>query len=449
MKSILAILQNKLKMSENSQHQKSGDRQVSAVVIGCGNRGENYSNFGRDFPDRLKIIAVADPKIHRRNKIGDFHGIAEENRFASWESFKDKEKMADFAMICTQDKDHMVPAILMADKGYHILLEKPMAVSEEDCKKITEACQRNSVMLVVCHVLRYFPPAAKIKEIIDSGMIGEVMTINHTENIGYWHFAHSFVRGNWRNEAESTFSLLAKCCHDVDLIYFWMGGKEAVNIQSVGSLQHFKKDKKPAGASNRCLDCPLTKTCPYSAEKIYLSPPVEKHWPMSVVCDIEDDPTKYPGALRKCLETGPYGRCVYDCDNDVCDTQMVNFMFDTGAVANLTMTAFSADICVRNTRITGTAGELVWDGSSEGPIRVYSFSKDTWENVYPDSIAPKCRTNGHGGADFFLVDSFLKAIARNDPSLIKSGGQESLKSHLLVFEAEKSRKQNMANLAKN
>lgn len=421
--------------------EENDDTQITAIVIGCGNRGVNYSHFGLDFPNRLKIVAVVEPLKHRRDKTGDWHQIPPHNRFSHWEQLKGVEKLADVAMICTQDKDHLAPAVQMANQGYHLLLEKPMAVTEQDCKQIKEACERNNVMLAVCHVLRYFPPCAKIKEILQYGKIGDVMTINHVENVGYWHFAHSFVRGNWRNEGESTFSLLAKCCHDVDLIYYWMGGVDVTNIQSVGSLQHFRKEKKPAEATNRCLSCPLTKTCPYSVEKIYLSNPV-KSWPMSDVCDIEDDVSKYPAVLRKTLETSPYGRCVYDCDNDVCDTQMVNFMFENGAVANLTMTAFSKDICQRHTRITGSQGELVWDGSAEGPIRVHSFVTDEWSDIYPDMEAPAVRTRGHGGADYFLVDSFVKAVARNDPSLIKSGGAESLKSHVLVFQAEKSRKEN-------
>merc|ERR1719400_943908 len=180
----------------------------------------------------------------------------------------------------------MAPAVAVANRGYHVLVEKPMAVSEDDCRKITKACEDAGVMLVVCHVLRYFPPVVKIKEVIESGMIGKVMTINHTENVGFWHFSHSFVRGNWRREDESTFSLMAKCCHDVDLIYYWMGEQPCSSIQSFGSLQHFKKSNQPQGASDRCLGCPVEQSCPYSAQKVYLSPPAP-HWPMTVVCDVD------------------------------------------------------------------------------------------------------------------------------------------------------------------
>jgi len=416
------------------------ERPVTAVVIGCGQRGQNYAGFALDFPKRLKIVAIAEPLEHRRKKMGEEYGITQDNQFADWKEFASRPKMSDVAFICTQDKDHKEPAVLMAGLGYHILLEKPMAVTEEDCHQITKACEEAGVMLAVCHVMRYFPPCVKIKEIIQSGAIGDVMTINHTENVGYWHFAHSFVRGNWGNEARSTFSLMAKCCHDMDLIYYWLGGRKAVSVQSVGSLQHFKADKRPVGGAESCLDCSLSSSCPYSATKIYLANPV-KQWPMSVVCDIEDDPVKYPAALKKALQTSSYGRCVYGgVDNDVCDSQMVNLMFEGGAIANLTMTAFSKEVCERFTRITGSLGELTWDGSASGPIRVHSFKTDVTKMVYPDLVAPPCRTRGHGGADFFLVDSVIEAVRQGAPGLIKSGPAESLASHLLVFRAEHSRR---------
>jgi len=366
--------------------------------------------------------------------------IDDEKCVEDWRKFTSvEEKLADVVIVCTQDKDHKEPAVAFAKQGYHVLLEKPMAVSVEDCKEIVSACEEAGVMLAVCHVLRYFPPVVKIKEIIDSGIIGEIMTINHTENVGFWHFAHSFVRGNWRNEADSTFSLMAKCCHDMDLIYYWMGEKPVSSIQSFGSLQHFKKTNKPQNAGSNCLDCSVEETCPYSAKKIYLSSPV-KRWPMSVVCDVEEG--DYVASLTRALATGKYGRCVYECDNDVCDSQMVNIQFQGGAVANLTMTAFTKELCERYTRITGSKGEIKWEGAAEGPIKVYDFltRKETW--VEPDLVAPPARTCGHGGADFFLMNSFTKAVANNQPSLIKSGPSSSLASHLMVFSAENSRLSN-------
>ena len=263
-------------------------RQVTAIIVGCGQRGQNYAAFALDFPSRLKIVGAAEPLSHRRQMMMRQYNLDSDSCLQDWRLFtRDGVKRADAVIICTQDKDHKEPAVAFANLGYHVLLEKPMAVSEEDCLEISQACEDNNVLLAVCHVLRYFPPVVKIKQIIESGVIGEVMTINHTENVGFWHFAHSFVRGNWRNEAGSTFSLMAKCCHDMDLIYYWMGETQVSSIQSFGSLQHFKSSNKPRGAGSNCLRCEAEEECPYSAKKIYLSYPV-KQWPMSVVCDIED-----------------------------------------------------------------------------------------------------------------------------------------------------------------
>ena len=243
----------------------------------------------------------------------------------------------------------------------------------------------------------------------------------------------SFVRGNWRREDESTFSLMAKCCHDVDLIYYWMGEQPCTSIQSFGSLQHFKKSNQPEGAFDRCLGCPVEKACPYSAQKVYLSPPAPQ-WPMTVVCDVDiEDSAKYKEALTKALETGPYGRCVYACDNDVADSQVVNMQFEGGAVANLTMTAFTKQLCERTTRITGNKGELSWDGKADGPIILFDFNTKQETSVKPDLVAPPAKTCGHGGADFFLMSAFTSAIAKNNPALIKSGAAASLASHCMVF----------------
>uniref|UniRef100_UPI00358F8EE2 uncharacterized oxidoreductase SP_1686-like isoform X3 n=1 Tax=Myxine glutinosa TaxID=7769 RepID=UPI00358F8EE2 len=251
---------------------------------------------------------------------------------------------------------HKEPAIAFASKGYHILLEKPMAVTEKDCKEVIAATKQAGVMLCVCHVLRYSPATIKIKELLNAGAIGDVVHIQHLEPVGFEHFAHSFVRGNWRNEKESAFSLLCKSCHDIDLINYWMDDKRCLKVSSFGSLSHFTKDDKPAGASDRCLDCMVEESCPYSAKKIYLEPAQRgvTGWPLSVICP---DSQVTVGAITEALRSGPYGRCVYQCDNDVVTNQVVNMEFEEGATAALTMIAFSQKVCVRKTTIYGTKDE--------------------------------------------------------------------------------------------
>jgi predicted dehydrogenase len=363
-------------------------------------------------------------------------------------------------------------AVLSFDSNeYHILLEKPMAATLSDCIAINKAFRLNSTgkLNAICHVLRYYAPVIKLKQMIDSGIIGDVVNIQHLEPVGYWHFAHSFVRGNWRKESESSNSLLAKCCHDVDLIVYWMGrSKRCTNISSFGSLAHFKEENAPKNATTHCFNCPHESECCYSAKRIYLQGD-KFPWTVAydaeiknVIKDVEDikldlskeEKLKY---LEKCLEhpQTKYGRCVYHSDNDVCDNQIVNFVFDDNSTATLTMIAFTAHTCDRKTRIFGTKGELEWDDSaSSTQIIHYNFLDKTRNlidclDVYPsidndnnhldEETKSYVRLSGHGGADFWLIHKFVEAILQNDPSIINTDFNESFESHLLVFAAEFSR----------
>uniref|UniRef100_A0A8C6WUU9 Zgc:154075 n=1 Tax=Neogobius melanostomus TaxID=47308 RepID=A0A8C6WUU9_9GOBI len=393
---------------------------VSVIVVGAGSRGDGYSNFASIHPDRMKVVGVADPRKFARTKLEKKHNIIKENVSEDWESMAEREKFADAVLICTPDRLHKDPAVAFAKKGYHILLEKPMATTAEDCTAIVEACTQKGVMLSVGHVLRYDPTIHRIKELIDEGAIGDVIHIQHFEPVGFYHFAHSFVRGSWRNEAESSFALLAKSCHDIDLIHHWAGARRCVKVSSFGSVSHFKKADKPTGAGDRCLDCAIEPHCPYSASRIYLSRVKQGHtgWPVSVIC-----PDSYPDieSVTEALKNGPYGRCVYECDNDVCTNQVVNMEFEGGVTAAFSMVAFTEKLCQRQTTIYGSKGELSYDGNG---VRVFDFLTQ---------ISTKYR------ADYHLMDAFISAVANNDPSFIRSGPEETLHSHLLVFEAERSR----------
>ncbi|XP_076848084.1 putative oxidoreductase YteT [Brachyhypopomus gauderio] len=408
---------------------------VKVIVVGAGSRGQTYSDFASVHPDRMQVVGVADPRAFVRRKLQECHKIADENTFDDWHRVAEKEKFADAVFICTPDRLHKDPAVALAKKGYHILLEKPMAVTEEDCTEITEACTQSGVILTVCHVLRYDPAIRKIKELIDNGAIGDVIHIQHFEPVGFYHFAHSFVRGNWRNETESSFALLAKSCHDVDLIHHWAGGRRCIKISSFGSLSHFRRENKPPGAANRCLDCSAEADCPYSAKKIYLDRVKMgwTRWPVSVVCS-----TSLPDieSVTEALETGPYGRCVYECDNDVCSNQVVNMEFEGGLTASFTMVAFTKEICQRKTSIYGSRGELSYNGE----ISVFDFlTQRSTKHEVDMNVPGSFSKGGHGIADYHLVDSFLSAVERGDPLLIQSGAEETLASHRLVFEAERAR----------
>ncbi|XP_028850811.1 uncharacterized protein LOC114798891 isoform X1 [Denticeps clupeoides] len=412
---------------------------VKVIVIGAGNRGKNYAEFATINPVRMQVVGVADPRTFAQKNLQKRHQIPDENTFSDWRQVADREKFADAVFICTPDRLHRDPAVALAKKGYHILLEKPMAVTEEECTEIVETCITSGVMLMVCHVLRYDPLISKIKELIDHGAVGDVMHIQHLEPVGFYHFAHSFVRGNWRNEAQSSFALLAKSCHDLDLIHHWTGGRRCIKISSFGSLNHFRKENKPVGAADRCLDCLVEKTCPYSACKIYLDRVKQGHvgWPVSVICsssvpDIE--------SVTEALRNGPYGRCVYECDNNVCSNQVVNIEFEGGLTVAFSMVAFTEEICQRKTSIYGSKGELTYDGNR---IRVFDFlTKKTTLHSSESSAPESFAMAGHGNADYHLVDAFISAVASADPSLIHSGPEETLASHRLVFLAERARLEN-------
>ncbi|KAJ6658854.1 hypothetical protein lerEdw1_019777 [Lerista edwardsae] len=384
-------------------------RQITVLIIGAGSRGKNNCSYALCFPDRMRVIGVADPHAYARKRLQEIHDIDKNNVFDDWKAAAEREKFADAVIIATPDRLHKEPAVAFAQKGYHILLEKPMAVTPEDCKEIVQACQTNNIILAVGHVYRYHPVSTKIKELLDAGVIGDVCHIQHLEPVGFWHFAHSYVRGNWRNEAESSFSLLTKSCHDIDLIHFWMGGKRCLKVSAFGNCSHFTKEHKG-----------------------YFG------WPVSVVCSNGEHDIE---SLTEVLRHGPYGKCVYECDNDVASHQAVNMEFEGGATAAFTMMGFSYKTGVRKTTIYGTKGELFCEGS--GPVVVHDFLQET-ETKFPPRKAfciPLC-LSAHSGGDYYLMESFALAVAENNPSLIKTGPEETLRSHLLVFEAERSRKEN-------
>ncbi|XP_052698498.1 putative oxidoreductase YteT isoform X3 [Crassostrea angulata] len=428
------LLQKLSKMFGNKKNK------TTAIVIGAGMRGYGYSYYQRIKPDRFRVIAVADPKKYQREKLQTLCGISDDMAFKDWREVVEREKFAECVIICTQDKLHKEPTVAFAKKGYHILLEKPMATTEEDCREIVRVCKENNVFLTVCHVLRYTPWVRKIKELIDSGAIGDVVNIQHLEPVGYWHFAHSYVRGNWHNESESSPSLLAKCCHDVDLVCHWMGERKCQRVSSFGHLSHFNKENKPKKAANRCLECPkeLESKCPYSAKKIYIEDGIKASntgWPVFVLTAGPPDIENVTEALR----TGPYGRCVYDMDNDVMSQQVVNMQFTVGATASLSMIGFTGSVCTREVNVFGTKGEIRYKDGDESVSQVDFTTRRRYKHKLESKSGP---LSGHGGGDQVLIESFVSAIYHKDFSKIDTGADETLASHLVVFAAEKARKEN-------
>lgn len=404
-------------------------RQITAILIGAGARGQVYANYARQHPEELQIVAVAEPRADRCALLCDSFAVPPKMRFDTWEPLLAQPRLADAALICTMDGLHTAPALAALEKGYHVLLEKPMSPSEAECRAIARAAKQSGRVLSVCHVLRYTPFFSTLKALVDSGEAGEPASVTQIENVAYWHYAHSFVRGNWRSEAESSPMLLQKSCHDMDIL-LWLMGCRCTAVSSFGSLRHFDAAHAPNGAPPRCTDgCPHAGDCVYDARRLYLTR--NTGWPVDM---LTTDLT--PEGIERALREGPYGRCVYRCDNDVVDRQVVNLAFESGAVASFTMTAFTTD-AARQLKLTGTKGQITAD-MERGTIWLHRFGEREARQI-PVEQPRQSDRYGHGGGDYFLMRDFVRAV--------QSGGAEnrtdadvSLQGHLICFAAEQARR---------
>jgi hypothetical protein len=418
-------------------------RPVTSILIGAGNRGADaYAPYALQHPDRLNFVAVAEPNQERRTRFAEAHGIPGQRRYATWEDLLARGKIADTALVCTPDQMHVAPALAALDLGYDVLLEKPMATTVGDCIRLVQAAHRTGRLLQVCHELRYTPFFETIHHIVVSGRLGEIITVEHRENVSYWHMAHSFVRGNWRNKRLSSPMILAKCCHDLDILFWNLG--PCRQLSSFGSLIHFRPDKAPPGAAERCTaGCSVADTCPWYAPRLYLdltplrrnAPGVEISddyggWPRSVVCDDTS-----PQALQRALETGPFGRCVYHCDNDVVDNQIVSMTMDSGPSVGLFMHGHSHREG-RTMRYDGSRATLravfFFD---EQRIEIHDHLTGEVQELQPE-LGPYGGT-GHGGGDYGLMNAFVRAV--RDPGFVPTTARECLESHLMAFAAEEAR----------
>ncbi len=401
-------------------------KECTAVLIGAGQRGAHaYASYALSHPDELRFIAVAEPDAERRRIFKEQHNISDDMCFSSWEELLNKPKLADAMLICTQDRMHFHPTIKALEKGYHVLLEKPMSPDPKECITMGEYATKYNRAFLICHVLRYTPFFSTLKQLLDSKRIGELVSIQHNENVGYWHQAHSFVRGHWRNSIESSPMILAKCCHDMDIL-LWLADAECTYISSFGSLSHFKKENAPAGAPKRCLDgCPVAEECQYYAPNQYLGENTE--WPTaSISNDLSIE------ARTRALKEGPYGRCVYHCDNDVVDHQVVNIEFANEVTAAFTMSAFTKD-CTRTMKLMGTRGEI--RGAMEkNEIEVIDFLTGEKE-----VISVEHTQDAHGGGDEGLMRNFVSLVRSNGTCTGLTSADISVQSHIMAFAAEKAR----------
>ena len=414
-------------------------KKTRLVIIGLGSRGKNaYGAELLTLRDRAEVVAAADPDEERLKLGGDAHGIPQEKRFHSAEELLALPKLADAAIICTQDRQHVKHAVAALRKGYDILMEKPVSPILSELQEIVRVAREEKHKVVVCHVLRYTPFFRKIKETIDSGRIGRVINIQALENVRYWHQAHSFVRGNWRRSDISSPMILAKCCHDLDYL-FWLTGSRCERVSSFGSLQYFKPENAPEGAAARCLDgCSAKEKCPYDAEKIYITNEEtgvragNREWPVDILSENPNEET-----MRDAILNGPYGRCAFACDNDVVDNQIVNLQMENGAGLSLTMSAFTS-IGGRTINVLGTLGDIRGD-MNRNILRICEFGK---EPEIIDLGQPERDFKDHGGGDRGLVLSFLDYLEGKGADTTITTLEASVESHLAALAAEESRLHN-------
>ena len=403
---------------------------MSAVTIflcGAGSRGRTvFGKFALENPELARVVGVAEPDPKKRALAKQEHNLHDSQVFSDWRDVPRDKALSDVMIVATHDRDHLEPSLAFFEAGYHLLLEKPMASTLKECRQIVEASEKSGAISAVCHVLRYTPYFKKMKQLIDQGTVGKVVTIRHFEPVNYWHFAHSFVRGNWRDSETTSPFILAKCCHDMDILYFLMGQKPTA-LQSFGSLHYFRPESAPPEATDRCITCPLKEECCYSATRFYghfLDSQIHA-WTLDVL--IQDFTRE---ALDKALTEGPYGRCVYRCDNNVCDHQVVNLIFADGATASMTATAFT-ERPARETEVFGSTGSLKGDGYKI----VWTNFKDRTEQV----IEIEQTVGHHLGGDDGMLREFFTAVRSGDASGVSTSPTVSLISHEMALLAEKSR----------
>ena len=405
--------------------------QVKVIIIGAGNRGRTYSGYAANYPDCMQIVGVSDIRESRKNAMGDRFNIPQERRFGDWSEVFKVPKFADAVVISTPDDLHYKPCMKALEMGYNVLLEKPIAQSEKECTDIAAQAHKYGGIVAVCHVLRYSPYFRAMREAVHSGMIGKLISIQHMEPIECRHMAHSYVRGNWRDSDKTTPIILAKSCHDLDIIR-WIVDKPCKTIVADGSLTWFKAENAPEGAPKRCTDgCPHEAECPYSAIDVY----VRRKQHLGVF-DLKNRKDENEIMAKISDPDNVWGRCVYYCDNNQPDHFVSEMVFEDGTTASFSMEAFTP-YGGRRTRIMGSTGYIEGDGTTFTLYEFRSNRKLVWDKKLNE--IPEYRNSGHGGGDMALVCDFLEAVDSHDESRLTSTIDASVESHVMGFRAEKSR----------
>ena len=418
------VFQIPLLSEENPLYQKP-EKPCTVITLGAGNRGNVYGNYALSNPDEMDVVGVAEPIPLRNERYLQKHKIEKANSFTTWEHVFNRPKFADAVLITTPDNLHYGPCMAALKAGYDVLLEKPISPSEKECRDILALAKKTGRIVAVCHVLRYAPYFEKLRELMQGGQIGEIVSMQHIEPIEHIHMSHSFVRGNWHDRHATTPIILAKSCHDLDILR-WLVGKPCNKIVAMGGIKWFRKENAPAGSTPRCMDgCAVESTCPYSAMKIYY-----RNRQRTYVFDLPDEKEKQGDYILEKLRSTNYGRCVYQMDNNQEDHYIASMEFEGGTTANFSMEAFTS-YEGRRTRVMGSMGDIVGDMETFTLTDFRTGKRTVYDNSSGD---------GHGGGDWRLVRNWLQAVSQRKPELLSSTIDASIESHVMGFMAEKSRK---------
>lgn len=407
-------------------------KKLKVIIIGAGSRGIIYNDEMLKLPSNYEVVGVAEPIESRRNYIKNSNSLPDDRCFTDYKPLLALGKIADIAVISTMDRQHFEPAMKAIEIGYDLLLEKPIAPTAEECIKITRAAKQKGKKVLICTVLRYTDLFVTLKNLINSGKIGDIISINHEECVGNIHQSHSFVRGNWGNEERSSGMLLQKSCHDIDLLQ-WLIGKKCLKVQSFGALTYFTERNAPKGAPEYCIQgCPAGETCPYNAVKLYLDDK-QNQW-FRTTCAREYAPSD--DDIINSISKTQYGKCVYKCDNNVVDHQTVNMLFEDDITVTFTMNAFNRG--GRFIHIMGTRGEIHATLADDQPITVYSFETKNTKTI--DAHGKNDISGGHGGGDAGIIRALYDYMLGQYHGSSVPDIEGSCYNHLIAFAAEEARK---------
>lgn len=409
------------------------NKPISVIIIGAGSRGNVYASYAQQYQKAMKVVGVSDINPVRQQLLKKTYGISDEHTFGDWSEVFSVPKFADAVVISTPDNLHYAPCMKALAMGYDVLLEKPIAQTAKECLNILAQARKYGRIVGVCHVLRYAPYFRALKRVIDEGRIGDIVSIQHLEPVRFHHMAHSYVRGNWHDSKATTPIILAKACHDLDIIR-WILNKPCRKVQAFGDLSFFKRENAPANSAERCLDCPVEKQCAFSAVNIY----ERRHRYLYVFDNLPTGSRADKDAkIREYLRTTDYGRCAFRCQNDQCDHYLCNMEFEGGVTASMQMEALTS-YGGRKTRIMGTKGDIVGDMTSFTLTDFLTEKHYLWN----EDISKLPGYEGHAGGDWGIVKDFVLAVANHDEKYLTSTIDVSVESHVMGFRAEEARKKN-------